>query len=256
MEKLCLRLIILFLIPISLSSQTVKELCVFASKGKVVNNRTGKLILKGDIILNKDELVLGNETSITVIDSEGAAYLKNTKGNFTFEELLKEKQKLSNLTVRYFQFLYKELTGQQKKQSIMAGVYRGNDLLHMPPNSAIISNRNLKFVWDNSSADFFYFFLKNKSTKEVLKIGVIGNEIKFYENMYFFKSSTQFEWTVDTREFPDLENIGWNKFEIVKNDVIEKQMLKNKKIKNDLEKLDFSYLDIKLNFCFYKGICY
>ncbi|CAN0580724.1 unnamed protein product, partial [Ectocarpus sp. 12 AP-2014] len=112
-----------------------------------------------------------------------------------------------------------------------------------------VFDRNLKFVWDNPSTNFFYFFLRNKTTKAVLKLGVSGTKIKLYKNMSIFNDSTEFEWTIDTREYPDLENIGWNRFEIVPSDIIQKKKEEYTLIVDDLKDLGWKKLEIKRELC-------
>ncbi|WP_136464913.1 hypothetical protein [Flagellimonas onchidii] len=255
MEKLCYRLILFLFVPVSFYGQRVNSLLVFSSKGDIINMKTREVILKGDILKKQDVLLLDNEASITAIDADGQAYTYEGEAKCRFADLLEKKKKLNNLTVRYFQFIYQEFTGQQPKESVMAGVYRGNDLLITPPDSAMVSNRNLRFFWEHANTNFYYFFLRNKTTEEIFKIGVSGTQIKLYEEKSIFKGSTQFEWTVDTREYPDLKNIGWNRFEIKNYKEVETELLRYEKFIEDMKVLGFSKNEVTKRICESYGVC-
>ena len=256
MEKLCFGLILFCLGLVTASAQVQDSLCVFATKGTVLLKKTGRPLYKGDYIRKDDILKLTKSSLITAIDHNGSAYQYQQAGECSFKKLLTAKRGLlHNLTVRYLKFLYLEFTGKQKKETVIAGVYRGNELLLMPPDSALVSNRNLKFVWQDANTNLYYFFLRNKATEELFKIGVSGTEIKLYEDMSIFRNSTQFEWTVDSREYPDLKNIGWNRLEVLDGKIVEKKMRDYIGFASDLKNLGFSNSEIHDLLCSTYCIC-
>ncbi|SHG20772.1 hypothetical protein SAMN05443549_102431 [Flavobacterium fluvii] len=219
MEKLSrlLKVIILFNLCIQpLNAQN--RLCIYNTKGSVVleENPIKKEIKKGDFINKKDNVKVADKSQITALDESGQVYLIDKPGNYNFDKLLlfRKKEATTGLTSKYFKLVWQEMT-QKGGKKVIGAVYRGNNLMLSPKDSAKVKNSKITLRWKADSLSLNYVFIRKKESDEVLKLATNGSGLVLFNDNPIFQQGTTFEWTVSKESFPNLNNLPFYTFTLV-----------------------------------------
>jgi len=211
MEKLFIRFLIFFGWFQILSAQ--EHLCVFTITGNAKIER--KALLKGDFITNRDKVILLANSKLMAIDTNGETYQISKKGKYTYKTILagKKAKSKNNVTVNYLKFLWKEFSEKEKKETAIAGVFRGNVLMETPFDKAIVKEDKIVFKWKSEeNTTSYYFFLRNSKTQELIKIETNGTALSFYNDFPLFQEGSELEWSVTTEAFPNVNNMPFYTF--------------------------------------------
>ena len=227
MGKLFVKIVlVLFFIQISYAQES---LCVYKVSGIVTLNRKTKSLSKGSLINKKDVVNLSAKSKLITIDNEGSLFELNKLGNYGFSTILKNKKatEKSGLTSKYFKFVWSELTHEKGVTNAVAGVFRGNKLMTFPPDNSILHIEKIIFEWISEPQTMYYFFIRNLATNDITKIETNGSHLGLKTDNFIFVNSKDYEWSVASDEFPNLENIPFYKFSIITQVEYEELVKKN-----------------------------
>lgn len=256
MEKLFIGLTLLICSLQQLHAQD--SLCVFSAKGSVYFQTPGsmKQVHKGDYIVNTGRINLGEQSTLVTIDQDGGLYYITQPGNHHFNHLNAFKRDQSSLTTRYLAYAWNELMAKTKQKTVIAGVFRGNIYMQFPRDSAAIASSTLHFRWNRLSPDVpMYFFLKNKTTQEIVKLASNGSSLALYPELGIFQTGNEFEWTVSEQEFPTHKNLVFYQFTRISPEEFREQRTKFNPLISDLKQLNFSNTEINKILCESYGLC-
>ncbi|WP_248724764.1 hypothetical protein [Seonamhaeicola sp. ML3] len=252
MEKLPFRLVLLLLCFQYLGAQDT--LCVYKSKGAfmVEHNNKLNLLQKGTLINKKHLVKVLPQAEFTAIDNSGNTYLVNVNGKYGFRDILnfKSEQKKSNLTAAYFKHIWDELLKTKEDKALIAGVFRSDLLMVSPNNNSKIASSKITFKWQIlENTEFYYVFLRNIKTDELLKIETNGSQLALYNESPIFYDSTHFEWAVSQDAFPNLDNLTFFAFELIDRNQYEEEKTAYKDFILDLKSLGVSEEEIEAILC-------
>jgi hypothetical protein len=192
------------------------SLCVFHIKGKIYlqSSTNSKALFKGDLLTKKDKLKILPESELTAIDNRGNVYIRNKQGTCNFNDLLLSKQEDANtsLTAKYFKYIWHEFLNKGRNETIIAGVFRGNELMTVPKDSSLIASENIFFKWVKTDADLYYLFVLNTHTEELLKIETHDSQITLSNENPIFLEGDEFKWSISKKAFPNLKNMPYYTF--------------------------------------------
>lgn len=265
MEQLFRFIIALLSIVFSYSLQAQNSLCVYAIKGSITVERSGKYMTlkKGDIINTSDKVKIGEKSQITAIDNSGSTYLFSEPGRYDFKKLVTSnpQKNTSGLTSKYFRYIWQELTHQGENKivggvsRVVGGVYRGDGLMISPPDSAQVKNSKITFRWKNESLLNSYIFIRNKTTSEVLKIATNGSELTLFGDNPILSNTDTIEWTVSEESFPNLANVAFQTIYLISSEEFKKNKQNYLDFEIDLKNLDLDQGEIKSILCTQYKLC-
>jgi len=258
MEKLFIRIgVLFFFCQFSLAQDT---LYVYKTKGTSLLeiNKKQSTLKKGHSIDNKSIVKVLPNSEFTSIDSNGNVYMVNTNGTYNFNHLLnlKTKKKTSSFTSKYFKHIWEELKHTDTNKTLIAGVFRGEILMQFPRDGSKIASSKINFKWEvNDETSFYYLFIKEILTDEIVKIETNGSQIALYDDNSIFNDSDTFEWAVTTDAFPNLDNIPFFKFQLIDRNTYEELKVSYSKFIIDLKTLGHSKKEIESILCETYGLC-
>lgn len=235
------------------------SLCVYHIEGTIFlqSSTESKPLFKGDLLTKKDKLKLLPESQLTAIDNTGKVYTAANQGIYSFDDLLGSLQQdeHSSLTTKYFKYIWDELLNNADNPTLIAGVFRGNELMTFPKDSSFIASKKITFKWNKSETDLYYLFIINTQTEEVIKIETDGSQIAlFIENPIFYDGNI-YKWAISTKSFPNLKNIAFNTFTIINKKQYSDLRLKYIDLINDLNMLGLNAQEIGSILCETYGLC-
>lgn len=236
------------------------DLCVFETQGAGILMKEGNVspVMKGDLINKKSTLTLGSAATLIAINKQGDAYKVMQEGDYSYKDLLQHSasKEDGSLTKKYFKLVWNEIVGATEERTIIGGVFRGEQLMTFPIDSAQIAGSKLTFQWTTEEVNSHYFlFLRNAKTDQIVKYGVSGTELTLYRDHDIFKDSEEFEWSVSASEFPNLNNIVFNSFTLIDRARYNENMENYKGLMADLKALGLSINQIENSICETYGIC-
>ena len=255
MEKLFIKIILVLLVSQIISAQD--SLYVYRVNGSVYKNNDTKTLRKGNLIYKKDILILSENSQLIAIDNIGSIFEINKKGKYTYSRLLKniKETETSGLTTKYFKFIWSELAHEKEKKTTIAGVFRGPVLMKYPPDKAFVSFEILHFKWQDDKQPMHYIFIHNIKEDITTKFETKAQDYFLYPDNDIFKNSKEYEWTVTTDGFPNLKNIPFYHFTILKS-LEYLEMIKNyQPLIDQLKTLGLSNEEIEQTICDSYGVC-
>lgn len=236
------------------------SLCVFKIEGVALAkfDKAKKPIKKGDILNEKNTVYLNSISNLTLINSDGKVFNLESTGAYNYSDILKNEyvENQKGLTSRYFKMIWKELTNKDAGKTIIGGVFRGDVLMEFPLDSVRIASSKIKFKWKaDESISQYYVFIKDSNSDDVHKFATNGNELSLYKDNPIFSGSKSFEWTVSTKEFPNLKNILFYSFNLINRSEYESLKSQFDDLISDLQAIGLSSLEIEETLCNTYGIC-
>lgn len=252
-------LIVVF-IALSIHWVSAQEtLCVFKTSPNIFRSSSpAKALGKGALIQTADVVTLKTGDMLSLIDKNGSLYKIETSGKYTYKQLTDHKveEDKSSLTSKYFKYLWEEMTHASGSETIIGGVFRGENLMKFPIDSALVVSSKIKFTWETDSAfDTYYFFLRNVETQELLKLETNGSELGLFKGNPILDQGTLFEWYVDTEAFPNLDNKTFSSFTLIDRATYESKKEPFRPFINDLKATGLSEQEIELILCEAYGLC-
>ena len=245
MKKFLSLSLFLLTLAINVSSQN-KNFKVFYSQGSafIITGDQKKAVRKDMLISEGQTLQLEKNTSIILIAPDGKAFPLSEAGNYPFKNLLlllDENDK--SLTTRYLTYVVQEMTEshEMKEGKLTGGVYRGEMLMLMPPDSCLVIQNNIKFSWvKESSSEFLFLGIWDKTVKKIFSSS-FSDTIYNYE-LKHENEDLIYEWTLGNEpEFSS--NIASRTFTIASLATIERlnneltELEKNLNLQPELNKL-------------------
>lgn len=235
------------------------SLCVYHIKGNIFlqSSTESKPLFKGDFLTNKDKLKLLPESELTAIDNHGNVYIRNKQGTCNFNDLLLSKQEQANtsLTAKYFTYIWHEFLNKGSNEVIIAGVFRGNELLTVPKDSSLIASENIIFKWTKTDADLYYLFVLNTHTEEVLKIETHDSQFTLSKENSIFLEGDEFKWSVSAQAFPNLKNMPYYTFRRISKNLYSDLKSGYSSLINKLQQIGINSKEIDIILCETYGLC-
>lgn len=254
--------LISFCIGVFLSVTTLfaqESLCVYKASGFSNTEIQPQFPLKkGDLVSKADKVIVTKGSSLTLIDKSGHVYTVKKAGAFSFKELLlhKETSEKTSVTAGYFKYVWEELTGSGKSETVIGGVFRGEKRMLFPIDSSKIASHQLSFKWKTDSLHTSYFlFIKNLETDTLLKLETNGSQISLFSDNPIFNTGKTFEWTVSTKAFPNLKNSLFYGFEVLDKEAFKIEKSNYRDLISGLEKLGLEASEIDQILCETYGLC-
>lgn len=236
-----------------------EQLCVLKTdKGILYLGNPPRELSKGSLINNKDVVSLPNGAMISFIDNDGVLYKLDKPGKYSYTQLktYKVKKDQSSLTEKYLKYLWEEMTHTAGSGTVVGGVFRGENLMVLPSDSAFVVDSKVRFTWKtNSINNVHYFFLRNRQTQELLKLSTNGSELTLFKENPIFSEGNSFEWYIDTEAFPNLDNKTFNTFTTIDRTAYETKKETYSEFIEDM--LDSGLTDVEINqiLCETYGLC-
>lgn len=193
--------------------------CVFKKSGNPLVNGISPLE-KGSELGVKDTLRLNNNDYVLLVNEFGSLFEIKTPN--TYPNLLVKNFEIRNteqsFTKKYFAYVWKEFTNQNKIKKEAGVVYREDlgTILLSPKDSVKTHAPQILFSWQNrQKAESNYFFLKEVKTNQITKIGLTGTSILLYLDNMLLKPEHKYQWSVTSNPFPDLTKLQYNLLDIV-----------------------------------------
>lgn len=250
---------LVLLLCVALVSNAQDSLCVFNIKGNAYTkiSNSVKPLTKGSFINRTATIFLEESSKITAINSEGEAFKIEEGGTYKFAQLLKDKVENSkNLTSKYLKLIWNEFTKNESTKTVIGGVFRGDVLMVHPQDSVIWASSKLTFTWNTQEdTSIYYLFIRNIATDEVLKLATNGSQVTLYKEQHLFLEGAEFEWTVSTTEFPNLKNIPFYNFTLIKKNSYADLKLNYKDLVTDLKGLGLTESEIEASLCETYKLC-
>lgn len=245
-----------------LNSFCQNKLTVFKMEGHSMSkmgNNAFKTLHPGQSLQQDEKLKITSGGLIFLIDVEGELYELTKAGTYTLSEVLKHHKKTSGGSVskKYLKYVYANfMNAEEKKETVQGGVFRGETLMLLPPDSAKVVFSKLKFTWQTADKDvLYYLFIRNPMTEEVLKFETNGSQLALYKNHPFFSVDNNYEWTVTEQAFPSLKNLKFYSFSLIQRNAFEKAKEPYTALIADLKEMRYSENEILEILCKTYGLC-
>ena len=252
--------LIVFFLTFSIHLVSAQEtLCVFKTSPNIVNSASPtKALGKGTLIHTSDVITLKNGDMLSLIDKNGSLYKIDASGKYTYKQLISHKVEgdKSSLTSKYFKYLWEEMTHASGSETIIGGVFRGENLMRFPIDSALVVSSKVKFTWDiDSASTTYYFFLRNIETHTLLRLATNGSEVSLFKENPIFNTGNSFEWFVDTEAFPNLDNKTFHGFTLIDRTAYESKKEEFKSVIKELKIAGLTDQEIEQILCETYGLC-
>jgi len=258
MEKNYYSLILVFLLTTQMFFAQ-EPLCVLKATAEIFSsNSPSKALRKGTLVNAKDVVTLQKGSSLSLINKKGELYKVEQAGKYSYNQLVKHKVEndKSSLTSKYLEYLWEEMTQSAGSETIIGGVFRGENLMRYPIDSSLISGSKITFKWDIDSLNTsYYIFIKNIETNTMLKIVTNGSMLSLYKDNPIFSEGTDFEWYVDTEAFPNLDNKTFYIFSLIDRNTYQNKKEEYKDFTSDLKTVGLTDQEIEEILCETYGLC-
>lgn len=157
-----------------LCAQSNSELLFFNSEGHIVLIRGDNVIKKiqGESFLQDDVLkIIGG--NVTIINLNNKRITVKEPGTYYYYDISARMQHAeSSLSNRYFVYVWKKMSKEDKQESQPGGVIRGDEFLTSPRDSIIVLSDTIKFCFQNESDGDFDLIIKSDDHKLVAQYPV------------------------------------------------------------------------------------
>ncbi|RKR14651.1 hypothetical protein CLV91_0729 [Maribacter vaceletii] len=182
--------------------------------------KENKKVERGEPFLKTDILIVKKKDTVILVNELGEIFKISEPMSYSFSEIKLYKHKLEedSFTRKYFKYVWKQFTNQNKRKLESGVVYREKrDIkLKYPIDSAKVYSPEVQFSWNNKTeSKEVYFFLKDLEANRTIKLRLNGNSIMLYLDNYLLNSNTEYQWWVDTTPFPDLTQIEFHNLNIL-----------------------------------------
>ncbi|TDT46495.1 hypothetical protein CLV90_0546 [Maribacter spongiicola] len=232
---------------------------VFKKSGKPFLNIDAP-VLRGSVIGTSDVLLLHKKDTVFLINEVGELFELKQANSYAYNSLknYKKQEEADSFTKKYFSYVWKQFTNQQKTRQRPGVVYREdrNIKLLSPKDSIKKYVPEIFFKWkNNTDSTKVYFHLQEVETNHIFKIGLTGNEIKLYRDNFILKNGRDYKWAVTKEPYPNFSEVKFNNFELLNKDsylALKKEM---ETLTLALQLLGFSDEDIKTAICLDYKFC-
>jgi len=215
---------------------------------------------RGEVFSDKDTLTLSKQDTVFLINRSGELFELIEPGSYAFNTLRSYK-KVSNgnsLAVKYFAYVWKQFTNQQKSRQRPGVVYREKrDIELLTPSDSIrFYAPEIEFSWDNKTDSVStYFHLQDIDSKHITKIGTSASSLVLFRDNIILGAGKSYRWSVTLEPFPDFNEVKFNSFELLKRNAYLKLKEEMDTLTVALKLLGFSEKDIKKAICIDYKFC-
>jgi len=158
---------------INISAQN-KNFRIFYIQGSafIITGNQKKVVRKDMHINDGESLQLDKNISLILIAPDGKAFPLTEAGNYSFKNLLLLAENDKSLTSRYLTYVVQEMTESHevKEGKLTGGVFRGEMLMRMPPDSCLVIQNNIRFSWvKEMSSEFLFLSIWDKTGRSVFR---------------------------------------------------------------------------------------
>lgn len=236
-----------------------EPLCVFKATAEIFSsNSPSKPLHKGTLVNNKDVVTLQKGSSLSLINKKGELYKVDLAGNYSYNQLLMHKvdNEKSSLTSKYLEYLWEEMTHGAGSETIIGGVFRGENLMIYPVDSALVASSKITFEWETDSLNTsYYIFIRNFKTETMLKMETNGSMLSLFKDNPIFSEGNDFEWYVDSEAFPNLDNKTFYSFSLIDRNTYQNKKEEYKDFISDLKDTGLTDQEIEAILCETYGLC-
>lgn len=258
MAKLYFRIFFISLITTLTYGQD--SLCVFKMEGTAYLKLAASMepLKKGRFLNASATVMLPSTADITAIDATGKAYQLTASGEYGYDQVLQHGviEKQHSMTTKYLKVIWNELLNKSEEKTIIGGVFRGDIPMLFPQDSASVVRGKIQFSWSsNENNSPQYFFLKNKSSSEILKLETNGTSLGLYKDLPIFQEGMEFEWMVSDNAFPNLKNSPFFSFNLIDRETYESRRKEYQALIDDLKTIGLTDKEITNTLCTTYGLC-
>lgn len=224
MERIFLSRLIGFLILCFSSSLSFGQdnYYVFKKSGNPTIN-TDKVLKRGTAFLEADTLNMEKKDYVLLVNEIGELFEIITPNNYAYSAIENYRLKLEDdsFTKKYLTYVWKQFTNQIKRKQEAGVVYREerNIKLLTPQDSVQLYAHEVRFSWkNNTDKTELFFFLKDMKTGHLTKIGITGSSIVLNLDNMILKSDQNYEWSVSSSSFPNLNELKFNRLNMLSKD--------------------------------------
>ncbi len=251
MEKLLTGLIFLFL---TCPGFAQTRLYVMQVSGSVIRDHRITL-QKGDAIGKNDKIKLMPGAVITCIDDDGNTYSTSKTGTLSYENLLRAKKQYRNaLTLEYLKYLWASFINPTDTRIIAAGVFRGDQLMLSPADSAQVLFSDVVLRWRSDPGHKDYHIFIRKSEDEEVRFTTQDTTLNLNGKLPL-SENTAYEWAVSTRAYPALKNIPFFSFYTLDKTAFNAREKQYRVFIKDMKKMGMSRDEIEETLCVKFKIC-
>lgn len=233
---------------------------VFKKRGKPALN-TDKILERGAALLESDTLYMGEKDYVLLVNKSGALFEITKPNMYAFSAIADYQRRLEDdsFTKKYFVYVWKQFTNQMKKKQEAGVVYREERKVKLlaPRDSVMIFSPEVRFSWQNTTDESeLFFFFRDLKTKHLTKIGITGSTLVLNLDNFLLKSGQGYEWSVSTSSFPNLNELKFNRLDILSKEEHEKLEREVAAIITAFKYLGFSEAEIQEAICLDYRFCY
>lgn len=226
---------------------------VYKKEGKPVLN-TIKNLERGGLFSESDTLFMAAQDYVLLVNESGELFEINKPNKYAYSAIVDYKRKFesNSFSKKYFTYVWKQFTNQLKRKQQAGVVYREerNIELVSPVDSLRLFSPEVRFTWQNrTDSTEVFFFLRNLNTKHLAKIGLKGNTMVLNLDNFILKSDETYEWSLATEPFPNLNELKFNRLDLLSKAKYEKLKTDMNAIVKVFTILGYSESDVKKAIC-------
>ncbi len=217
MKKVLFIIILCTFLSITLSAQN-KGFYTFDIKGKVYlkEKATEKPVVRKQILSASDIIIIKeNSSAVLFREIDGVPVTLKNEGQYNYKKLMELADAAKpNVTVYFLDFCKTEIIKSHDK-GINKGtgvVSRGNGALPMlmPPDSSLIIDMAVTFIWQQfGNKTDYYFLITDSLDNPLVKIKTMDTLITVYPYSCRFEEGRTYKWIVSSRINPATEDIRY-----------------------------------------------
>jgi len=236
-----------------------KNYFVFKKMGRPVFNINDP-VLRGSVFDDSDVLKLHNKDTVYLVDELGELFELKEPKEYEYSSIVeyRKKENIDSFTRKYFSYVWKQFTNQQKTRQRPGVVYREDRSIKLlsPIDSVKYYLPDIKFMWkNNTDSTKVFFHLEDQLTKHIFKIGLAGNEIHLYRDHFILENGHKYKWAVTKEPYPNFKEVKFNSFELLDKAVYLVLKEEMETLTIALKLLGFSDEDIKTAICLDYKFC-
>ena len=232
---------------------------VFKKSGNPTKN-TDKILDRGAAFLEADTLNMGKKDHLLLVNELGELFEITIPNNYAYSAIADYQRKLeeNSFTKKYFTFVWKQFTNQHKRRQEAGVVYREERKIKLiaPQDSVKLYSPEVHFSWkNNTDKTEQFFFLRDLKSGHLTKIGITGSTIELNLDNLLLKSDQAYEWSVAVSSFPNLNELKFNRLNMLSKADYEKLKKEMTSIIKAFKLLGFSESEILEAICLDYKFC-
>ena len=232
---------------------------VFKKLGAPALN-TDKVLKRGSLFMKTDTLYMNTEDYLLLVNELGELFEITKPNKYAFSAIVdyRRRYESDSFTKKYFAYVWKQFTNQIKRKQEAGVVYREERRVKLvsPQDSVKMYAPEVRFSWQNTTdKSELFFFLKDLKTGHLTKLGITGSTILLNLDNLLLKPDQTYEWSVSTSSFPNLNELKFNRLNMLSKEAYEKLEKEIAAIVKAFKILGFSEAEIQEAICLDYKFC-